>query len=57
MLSLLRQESPIDFLHIGMKIVKEDDPILYVQYMPHYTVACHTISPSVNSGDPGNTKF
>jgi hypothetical protein len=57
MLSLLRQEPPIDFLHIGMKIVKEDDPILYVQYMPHYTVACHTISPSVNSGDPGNTKF
>jgi hypothetical protein len=33
---------------------QEDDPILYLQYMPHCTVACHSISPSVNSGDPGN---
>jgi hypothetical protein len=36
---------------------QEDDPILYIQYMPHCTVACNAISPSVNSGDQKTQNF
>jgi len=42
MLSLLRQESSIEFLHIGMKIVKKMTP--YYTYSICLTAQVHTVS-------------